>query len=187
MQFAPDDERVPRPIDAFFDFLGASLGERSVSIVLSGTVSDGALGLTLVAEALHASGKSDGEASPRMSRRVLVADDNRDGAESLSMLLELAGHEVHLAHSGTQAWEVANKIRPDAAVLDIGMPGLSGYQVAERIRREPWGADMTLIALTGWGQENDKRHAEASGFDHHCTKPVDPDNLQRLLSPRVKD
>jgi CheY-like chemotaxis protein len=125
----------------------------------------------------------NGDSSTSSARRVLLADDNRDGAESLSMLLELAGHEVHLAHSGAEALELANQVRPDVAVLDIGMPELSGYEVAKRIRREPWGAHMILIALTGWGQQNDKLLAEASGFDHHCTKPVDPDELQRCFTP----
>ena len=119
--------------------------------------------------------------SPR--RRVLIADDSQDGAESLGMLLNLSGHEVFLAHTGTEALEVAREHRPDVAVLDIGMPGLSGYEVAQRIRLEPWGERITLIALTGWGQENDKRRAQAAGFDHHCTKPVDPDDLQRFFSP----
>ena len=125
----------------------------------------------------------NGDSSTSSARRVLLADDNRDGAESLSMLLELAGHEVHLAHSGAEALELAKQVRPDVAVLDIGMPELSGYEVAKRIRSEPWGAHMILIALTGWGQENDKRLAEAAGFDHHCTKPVDPDELQRCFTP----
>lgn len=69
------------------------------------------------------------------------------------------------------------------AVLDIGMPDLSGYDVAQQIRLEPWGEHITLIALTGWGQESDKRRAQAAGFDHHCTKPVDPDDLQRFFAP----
>jgi signal transduction histidine kinase len=116
-------------------------------------------------------------------RRVLIADDNQDGAESLAMLLNLSGHEVFLAHSGAEAIHVAEQQRPDVAVLDIGMPDLSGYEVAQRIRLEPWGEHMTLIALTGWGQENDKRRALAAGFDHHCTKPVDPDDLQRFFAP----
>lgn len=106
-------------------------------------------------------------------RRVLIADDNQDGAESLGMLLNLSGHEVFLAHSGKAALNVAKEQRPDVAVLDIGMPDLSGYEVAGRIRLEPWGEQITLIALTGRGQENDKRRAQAAGFDHHCTKPVD--------------
>jgi CheY-like chemotaxis protein len=115
---------------------------------------------------------------------VLIADDNRDGAETLGMVLELSGHEVHLAHSGAAALEIANQVRPDVAVLDIGMPDLIGYEVAKQIRQQPWGGRMVLIALTGWGQVNDKRRAETAGFDHHCTKPVDPDELQRCFEPR---
>jgi CheY-like chemotaxis protein/two-component sensor histidine kinase len=114
-------------------------------------------------------------------RRVLIADDNQDGAESLSMLLSLSGHEILLAHTGADALNVAKERRPDVAVLDIGMPDLSGYEVARRIRSQPWGQQIILIALTGWGQENDKRRAQAAGFDHHCTKPVDPDDLEQLF------
>jgi two-component system CheB/CheR fusion protein len=129
------------------------------------------------------SGAFNGHTNPNPPRRVLIADDNRDGAESLGMLLNLSGHEVFLAHSGKEALSVAKEQRPDVAVLDIGMPDLSGYEVAQRIRLEPWGEQITLIALTGWGQENDKRRARAAGFDHHCTKPVDPDDLQRFFAP----
>jgi two-component system CheB/CheR fusion protein len=118
------------------------------------------------------------EARPR---RILVADDNVDSAESISMLLKLSGHEVYLAHSGVDALDVANRIRPDIGIFDIGMPDLSGYEVAERIRHEAWGKKTTLIAMTGWGQEADKRRALASGFDHHLTKPVDPDKLELLF------
>ncbi len=122
---------------------------------------------------------------PRMavSKRILVADDNQDGAETMSMLLKLSGHEVHLAHSGNEAYEVARRVRPDIAVLDIGMPDITGYEVAEKIRREAWGEGVTLIAITGWGQAEDKRRAIAAGFDHHLTKPVDPNQLEALLSP----
>lgn len=128
-----------------------------------------------------ASDSLNGGSSESPKRRVLIADDNQDGAESLAMLLNLSGHEVFLAHSGVEALDVAKQQRPDVAVLDIGMPDLSGYEVAQSIRLEPWGHHMTLIALTGWGQENDKRRAQAAGFDHHCTKPVDPDDLQRFF------
>ncbi|HEX4152796.1 MAG TPA: CheR family methyltransferase [Steroidobacteraceae bacterium] len=114
-------------------------------------------------------------------RRILVADDNRDSAETLSMLLKAAGHEVHLAHTGGEAWDVSRRVRPDIGVFDIGMPDLSGYEVAERIRREAWGQQMILIAVTGWGQDSDKRRAFAAGFDHHLTKPVDPDQLKQLF------
>jgi CheY-like chemotaxis protein len=112
---------------------------------------------------------------------VLIADDNPDGAESLAMLLGMLGHEVHIAHDGAQALEMASRVKPDIALLDIGMPGLSGYQVATRIRREAWGEGIVLIAVTGWGQEEDKRNTQAAGFDHHLTKPADPAQIESIL------
>lgn len=116
------------------------------------------------------------------SRRVLIADDAPDGAAALAMVLERRGHEVHIAHDGREALKLAEKVRPDIAFLDIGMPGLSGYEVAVGIRRETWGRNMTLIAVTGWGQEEDKRNAHTAGFDHHFTKPMDPRRLRSILS-----
>ena len=121
-------------------------------------------------------------AAPSALRRVLIADDNRDGAESLAMLIEFSGHQVYLAHTGIDAVQMAAIHRPHIAILDIGMPGMDGYQVAERIRDETWGRHMILIALTGWGQEDDKRRAQRAGFDHHLTKPVDPATLEELLA-----
>jgi PAS domain S-box-containing protein len=117
------------------------------------------------------------------TRRVLIADDNRDGAEIMAMLLAHSGFEVQLAHSGPDALAVAEQQRPDIAVLDIGMPGMSGYEVARAIRSQPWGAGITLIAVTGWGQEDDKRKAKDAGFDHHLTKPIDPNALEQLMAP----
>jgi CheY-like chemotaxis protein len=114
-------------------------------------------------------------------RRVLVADDNRDAADSLTMLLQISGYEVHTVHSGSEALEVAARERPEACILDIGMPGLSGYDVARRIRESDWGKEMLLIALTGWGQGQDVARAKAAGFDRHCTKPVDVAELEREL------
>jgi two-component system CheB/CheR fusion protein len=119
-------------------------------------------------------------------RRILVADDNVDSAESMSMLLKLSGHEVHLAHTGADALRAAREIRPDIGIFDIGMPDLNGYEVAERIRHEAWGKRITLIAVTGWGQESDKRRALAAGFDHHLTKPVDPEKLELLFDTSSK-
>jgi CheY-like chemotaxis protein len=116
------------------------------------------------------------------SRCVLIADDNPDGAEILAMLLQTSGHTVHVANDGAAALELAARVRPDIAVLDIGMPGLSGYEVAKRIRCEAWGARMTLIAVTGWGQEEDKREALAVGFDYHVTKPMDPTYLESIFA-----
>ena len=121
------------------------------------------------------------QSGARAPRRVLVADDNRDGAETLAMMLKLSGHEVHIAHSGADALEVASRLRPAISILDIGMPGLTGYEVARRIRREAWGARMVLVAVTGWGQEEDKRRAQAAGFDHHLTKPMDLAVLEEIL------
>ena len=126
---------------------------------------------------------SNDEHRTAVPKCILVADDNPDGAETMGMLLKLSGHEVHLAHSGNEAYEVAKRVRPDIAVLDIGMPDITGYEVAERIRREAWGEGVTLIAITGWGQAEDKQRALAAGFDHHLTKPVDPNQLESLLSP----
>jgi len=114
-------------------------------------------------------------------RRIVVADDNRDGAESLAMLLEMSGHTVAVAHCGRDALERTRELRPDVVVLDIGMPDLSGYAVARTLRSEPWAGRLKLVALTGWGGEADRGLAMAAGFDHHLTKPVDPDQLEALF------
>jgi PAS domain S-box-containing protein len=116
--------------------------------------------------------------------RILVADDNRDAADSLAMVLRLGGHDVRVVHTGSDALAVADEFRPDVAILDIGMPGCSGYRVATTLRQRAWAAALTLIALTGWGQHDDQRQARAAGFDHHLTKPADVDELQRLLAGR---
>lgn len=114
--------------------------------------------------------------------RLLIVDDNRDTAESLSMLLELMGHEVRTAHDGLAAIDVASEFRPDAVLLDIGLPRLNGYDAARRIREQDWGAAMHLIAVTGWGQDTDRNQAKAAGFDHHLTKPIDIQTLTKLLA-----
>ena len=119
------------------------------------------------------------QSSKRM--RVLVADDNLDSTQTCSMLLEMWGHEVRVANSGTEALEIAEQFQPEVVLLDIGMPDLSGYQVAGALRASPWGKQATLIAVTGWGQEDDKQQASNAGFDHHLTKPVEPLHLQPLL------
>jgi CheY-like chemotaxis protein/nitrogen-specific signal transduction histidine kinase len=119
---------------------------------------------------------------PSRPRRVLIADDNVDAGESLAMLLQLDGHEVGIARNGPEALELYERMRPEIAILDIGMPGLSGYDVARRIRQRNDAAQVTLIALTGWGQEADKARAMAAGFHHHFTKPVEPSTLSALIS-----
>jgi signal transduction histidine kinase len=113
-------------------------------------------------------------------RRILVADDNIDAGESLAMLLRLDGHEVELASNGSQAVEMFDRMKPEVAILDIGMPGLNGYEVAQRIRKKGQKG-VTLIAVTGWGQEADKKRAAESGFDHHLKKPEEPGVLSALV------
>lgn len=114
-------------------------------------------------------------------RRVLIADDNVDSAESLAVLLRLQGHQVEVVHDGAAALRRLEESRPQFALLDIGMPNLNGYEVARRTRAQPWSASITLIALTGWGQEQDRRDALEAGFDHHLLKPVDTDRLAQTL------
>ncbi|MEP7244358.1 MAG: response regulator [Gammaproteobacteria bacterium] len=114
-------------------------------------------------------------------RRVLIADDNRDAAESLAMLLQMEGHEVSVAQDGPEAVILFAQVQPEYAILDIGMPGLNGYEVARRMRRDARGRTLHLIAVTGWGQQADKELAFAAGFDHHFTKPLEPDKLIALL------
>jgi CheY-like chemotaxis protein len=117
-------------------------------------------------------------------RRVLIVDDNVDAAESLAMLLSALGHETHLAHDGPKALSAVDALRPDIVFLDIGLPLLNGYEVARRIRRQDAGDGPQLIALTGWGQPEDRRQAKEAGFDHHVTKPVELDVLLRLMAGR---
>ena len=121
------------------------------------------------------------ESSAAKARRILVADDNRDAGDTLAMLLRLDGHEVHVATDGLEAVEMFGKVEPDVVILDIGMPGLSGHEVARRIRDLHSERPPVLIAVTGWGQKADKDRAAASGFDHHFTKPVEPTVLSTLL------
>ena len=117
----------------------------------------------------------------QVRRRILVADDNSDALESLATLLELSGHEVFSAANGALALESAEQNLPEVALLDIGMPKLDGYEVARRIRAQPWGRSITLVALTGWGQESDRRRSGEAGFDSHLVKPLDLDKLTALL------
>jgi PAS domain S-box-containing protein len=117
-------------------------------------------------------------------KRILLADDNRDAAESLAIILRLEGHEVEVAHDGTAALESFAQQRPDVALLDIGMPKVNGYEVAKEIRARPEGRGVLLIAITGWAQDSDRARSRDAGFDHHLTKPVEPETLIELLAPR---
>ena len=123
---------------------------------------------------------SPGEAAPKL--KIIVADDNQDAARTLSTLMSLQKHDVRTAYDGAEALELADAFHPDVILLDIGMPRMNGYEAARAIRQRPWGQDVLLIAITGWGQQDDKRRAMEAGFDHHFTKPVDIAKLEGLLS-----
>jgi PAS domain S-box-containing protein len=122
--------------------------------------------------------------APVYHRRVLIVDDNSDAAEMLGLMLSYLGCEVRLAYNGLDALILARDFRPDLIILDIGLPGLNGYEVASRLRAEEWGRDIVLIALTGWGQDEDKRRAREAGFDHHLVKPVNPEVLETILAEK---
>jgi PAS domain S-box-containing protein len=115
-------------------------------------------------------------------RRILVIDDNVDAADSLAVLLRLDGHQVRVAHDGRAALEAIAAEAPELVFLDIGLPGMDGYEIARRIREQPDGKHMVLVALTGWGQEEDRRRSKEAGFDHHFVKPVEPAAVQQLLA-----
>ena len=116
-----------------------------------------------------------------VKRRILLADDNNDALESLATLLQLGGHDVVTASNGALALECAERHRPEVMLLDIGMPIVDGYEVARRVRVQPWGRRITLVALTGWGQDSDRRRSREAGFDSHLVKPLDMDKLTELL------
>jgi CheY-like chemotaxis protein len=115
-------------------------------------------------------------------RRVLVVDDNRDAADTLGILLEYLGADAHVVHSGEMALQCLSSFKPSAILLDLGMPGMDGIEVARRLRQEPEGREVVLIALTGWGQEDDRRRTKEAGFNHHLVKPIDLSVLQELLA-----
>ncbi|MBK4736917.1 hybrid sensor histidine kinase/response regulator [Noviherbaspirillum pedocola] len=121
-------------------------------------------------------------AASRSARRILVVDDNRDAVDSLAMMLKLSGNDVEVAYEGESALRIAQSFRPDAVVLDIGLPGMDGYEVARRLRRLPETAGALVVAVTGYGQKEDRERAHAAGFDHHLVKPIEADMLLSLLS-----
>ncbi len=124
-------------------------------------------------------------AGPR--RRILVVDDNRDSAKSMAMMLRLMGNEVRTAHDGIEAVEAAEEFRPKAILMDLGMPKLNGYDATQRIREQPWGRDMMIIAMTGWGQEADRTQSHEAGCNGHLVKPVNPSHLENLLTELEAD
>ncbi len=122
------------------------------------------------------------EPTPTTARRILVVDDNRDSAESLAMLLKLTGNETHTAYDGLEAVEAAATFKPEVVLLDIGLPKMNGFEAARKIREQPWGEKMVLVALTGWGQDEDRRKSREAGFDGHLVKPLDRAALTKLLA-----
>jgi CheY-like chemotaxis protein len=115
-------------------------------------------------------------------RKVLIADDNRDAAQVFALVLQASGYGTCIAHSGIEALEVGQRERPEVVILDIGMPGMNGYDVAQRFRAEDWGRDALILAVTGWGHDEDRHRAKAAGFDHHFTKPADIESVLRIVA-----
>ncbi|MEO7741313.1 MAG: response regulator [Usitatibacter sp.] len=123
---------------------------------------------------------------PAASTRVLVVDDNEDAADSLATLLGVMGYEVRIAYDGPEAIVAADEFKPAVALLDIGLPKLSGYDIARHVRTQR-GDEVLLVAITGWGQEDDRRRAREAGFDHHFTKPADFDRLLELIGQELRE
>jgi CheY-like chemotaxis protein len=200
-------EKLPRLFDLFFQVdrtlersrgglgIGLSLVRRLVELhggrveVRSEGVGRGSefiVRLPILVEPAIAAPPAPLHALPAVSTRVrlLVADDNRDAADSLAMLLRLNGNEVHTVYNGFEAVTHAEQWRPDAVLLDIGMPSLNGYDACRRIRESDWGRGLLMIAMTGWGQQEDRRRTIEVGFDAHLVKPVDPAELMALLGAK---
>jgi CheY-like chemotaxis protein len=135
-----------------------------------------------VASSTGDSGKPEEPAALESALRILIVDDNRDSAESLAMMLHMLGHEIRVAHDGKQGADAAEDFRPAVVLLDIGLPSMNGYEVCRHIRSQPWGSEMIVVALTGWGQEEDRRKSSEAGFDHHIVKPINPRELMTILA-----
>jgi CheY-like chemotaxis protein len=136
----------------------------------------------LAAPATHPSNAGADEDPPPGAWRILVVDDNADAADSIALLLQAAGHDAEVAYSSEAALEAAVGSRPDVVLLDIGLPGMDGYEVARRLRAQPELENLRLIALTGYGHDSDRMRSREAGFDHHLVKPVEFDSLTRLLA-----
>ena len=128
------------------------------------------------------SAEAEERPKPTARRRILVVDDNRDAAIRLARMLNVMGNETQTAQDGMEAVNVATAFRPEVILMDIGMPKLNGYEAARRIREQPWGKSVVMVACTGWGQDDDKRRSMDAGFDSHMTKPIEPAALEKLLA-----
>lgn len=140
--------------------------------------------LPLVVEASGPLSPAEGneDKAPKSLLRILIVDDNRDSADSLGVLLRIIGNEIRTAEDGAKGVKLAGEFRPDVVLMDIGLPKLNGYEACQSIREQEWGIRMVLIAVTGWGQDEDRRRSHEAGFDHHMVKPVDPHALMKLLA-----
>ena len=148
-----------------------------------GTGSEFTVRLPLAPDQAPADAAPIGKVTKALVRmRVLIVDDNLDAAESLATILRLQGLDVTSASDGYEALRMAESARPDVVILDIGLPGLDGYEVARRIRQQPWGAGMLLVAVSGWGQPEDKRRSAEAGVSHHLVKPVNPFDIEQLIA-----
>lgn len=183
-------EQAERPLDRGDGGLGIGLTlVRKLTELHGGNVTATSPGVgqgscfTVRLPAMAENAPSQSRANPLPQRRVLVVDDNRDLAESLGMVLRLWGHDVKVVYDGPGALAAAREYRPDVVFLDIGLPGLDGYEVARRLRGPLGFRDARVVAITGYGREEDRRKAREAGFDVHLTKPVDPEELQKLLQP----
>lgn len=185
--------QIDRPIELGYTGLGIGLTlvkrivemhAGSVSVFSQGT-NQGSKFTIKLPVAVDDLGLSDGLTSGRVQggrrHRVLVVDDNRDSAQLLGLILKVLGNEICLAHDGYEAIEAAESFLPSVVLMDLGMPKMNGFEAARAIRLQSWGVDMVLVALTGWGQEEDKQRTEEAGFNYHLTKPAEPAEIQRLL------
>ncbi|MEM5345776.1 response regulator [Paraburkholderia azotifigens] len=160
----------------------ATLGASANAAPRAQSADTGAAGQPAGDSAAGSSAGSSAESSAGTRRRVMVVDDSVDGAESMSILLEMLGHEVRVMYDGTAAIATASQFKPEVVLLDIGLPGIDGYQVARALRAEPATAGALLIALTGYGQESDRQRTRDAGFDHHLVKPASLDDIERVIA-----
>ncbi len=163
---------------------GGSINARSEG---EGLGSEFVVRLPVISQPAVAAACTDTASESSIQRRVLIVDDNHDSADSLAMLFQITGNKTFLAYDGVEALEAIDKHRPEVVLLDIGLPKLDGHEVCRRVRETSWGRDIVIIALTGWGQEDDRRKSEQAGFDGHLVKPVDYDELLSLLAELTKN
>ncbi|PYQ66531.1 MAG: hypothetical protein DMF53_03455 [Acidobacteria bacterium] len=140
------------------------------------------LPLAAVPAAANSARRGPVASRPVFSRRVLVVDDNRDAAESLELLLQIWGHQARSAQDGPEALSLAAEFQPEIVLLDIGLPGMDGYEVARQMRALPAGRNALIVAVTGYGRNSDRLQSQEAGFDHHLVKPVQPEVLQELIA-----